>query len=147
MTGLGREAPPRARGRGLSRSIPAWLLFAAVACAGAQRDLCRTLETEQRALAEKSRECEALEPAPTPGQCAQAAPACSDADRKLLAAEAACVQNLPRCIDPQACKGDSCGDATPGAMAGWREQRDGCRRLAADVSAKCKAALQGSRGA
>ena len=120
------------------------LLFVS-ACAGTRSDLCRTLLDEQRALAEKARDCETALAAPPVDQCAAAASACTDAARRLLESVAACVKNLPRCIDPQTCKGDSCVDATPGADAAWRDQRDGCRRLAADVSAVCAAALNRTR--
>ncbi len=124
---------------GLRRSVAALLLLGA-ACAGPQRELCGTLSEEMRAVREKSRECDLPLSSLIGDSCGDTS-ACTANDHTLLAAEASCVDHLPRCADARSCRGEACADAVPGATADWQKQLDACRRGSAAISGACSKAL------
>lgn len=132
----------RARPRGPSRAGRAalLLLLLGAACAGQQRELCSALSDELRAAREKSRECDVPPSALAADSCGDTS-TCTIRDRKLLAAEASCVEHLPRCSDVRSCRGDACAEAVPGATEEWQKQLDACFRGSAAVSPACRKAL------
>ena len=125
------------------RAGPGLLLLVLAGCAGQSREVCGSLSDELRALREKSRECDVSPVALVSDSCGETS-ICTEADRKLLAAETSCVEHLPACNDSRACRGDACADATPGATADWQKQVDACRRESAALSPGCRRAI--SRG-
>jgi hypothetical protein len=128
----------------MSRACAPLLLLLGAACAGPQRELCGTLSDELRAVREKSRECDVPPSSLAADSCGDTS-ACTGGDRKLLAAEASCVEHLPRCYDARSCRGDACADAVPGATEEWQKQLDDCRRQSAALSLACRKAISRAR--
>ncbi len=118
----------------------ALVLLLVTACAGSRHEVCGTLSEEMRAVREKSRECDLPLSSLVSDSCNDSA-ACTEADQKIIADEATCVEHLPRCDDARTCRGDACADAMPGSSADWQKQLDACRRPSAAISQACRKAI------